>query len=137
MLDPVSTWVDEMLKKFKRGFNEAYDNILVMPFQPVQMRTSLILMAACFALGFFVSWRMDLAGFRDFRAKAAQLMRERVEENLLLAEALEDLRNRYDEEVKKREASDEGFENLLNKPGKTHCLVPVEDINPIIAEAGR
>jgi len=136
---PVPTWgIDMQLKqKALDAVQEARDRIVVVGGSSVSLKIVLISLLVTFGLGFYTATRWDFSGYRKFRAEMAELKRKKEEENARLVAELEVLRKKLAEELAVQDRHDAAFDKLLNKPGSRSCLVPVEEINPIIAEAGR
>ncbi len=139
MLDQACIWGANMNIKenIQSAIGEARYRVAVIGSQSVSLKSLILVALISFALGFYSAVRWDMTGYREYRQKALALQKRKDEENAKLARQLEELRRRFDVENEARERNDREFGDLVDRPGQVHCLVPVEDINPIIAEAGR
>lgn len=140
MLAPAHIWGDDMKLKIPDKVTDAYhgarERLVVVGQRPVSLKISVIGLLIAFVCGFLLSWQWDLSGFREFRAKAAVLQQTQDRENARLLVQLNIMRGALSLRESKQGKSDKTFKKLIDKEGPVHCLVPVEDLNPIIKEAG-
>lgn len=140
MLAPVPTWgIDMQLKQTAREAAEvARDRVsFVLHHASFSFKFMAICLVVAFAGGFYTATKWDFSRFRQFRADMAALERRHEAEKAKLISELVTLRIELDAERQARDVEDKAFDTLVNRPGPRACLVPVEEVNPIIAEAGK
>jgi len=140
MLAPEPIWgIDMQLNQKARDVAEAArDRVsFVVQNSSFSFKGISIIFVVAFALGFYVSTKWDFSRFQKFRSDMANLERRHEAEKARLIAELATLRTTLDAERLARNVEDKAFDTLINKPGPRTCLVPVEEVNPIIAEAGR
>ena len=127
----------QLKQKAADAVQDVRDRIVVVGSSSISLKVTAISLIVAFALGFYTATRWDFSRFRQFRADMAVLEKRHEREKTKLIAELATLRTTLDAERLARDVEDKAFDKLINRPGPRECLVPVDQINPIIAEAGR
>lgn len=103
----------------------------------LSLKWLIILVLVTFVGGVGLGIKLDFSRFAEFRAKAQEIADRKDAENRKLAADLDMLRAQLDQRDSERAASDDEFTRVINAPAASQCMVPVEPINAIIAEANK
>jgi len=103
----------------------------------LSLKWLVVLVLVAFVGGVALGVKLDFSRFAEFRKQANELAARKDAENRKLARDLDLLRARLDQRDNERAASDDEFTKVINAPAASQCMVPVEPINQIIAEANK
>jgi len=103
----------------------------------LSLKWLIIIVVAFFIGGVGLGIKLDFSRFAEFRKQAHEMAARKEAENRKLERDLDLLRAQLDQRDTERAESDDAFTHVINAPSPSQCIVPVEPINAIIAEANK
>ena len=103
----------------------------------LSLKWLIILVLVTFVVGVGLGIKLDFSRFSEFRKQMYEIAARKEAENRKLSRDLDMLRAQLDQRDSERAASDDEFTHVINAPSPSQCMVPVEPINAIIAEANK